>query len=159
MVGGLSHLPTCRSLASGRWAVLPPYSRHASPSWAWWSPLLRYRLGPKAVRHKTIYNLPPSDIIRRVICHVILPAWPPATVLPSHPATSLPCPATSSDLSYCHVISVHDDVTLLMSSAYVIIHTRSHMLTSSAIFGVKSEIATLEPRNQFPRQFLMRIAG
>lgn len=76
-----------------RWAVFPSYSRHASPSRLWRSPLLRNRFCTKVVWHETGYHPPLCDVTTTsppwchhpasASCHRVL-----ATSSPHHTATS-----------------------------------------------------------------------
>lgn len=141
-VGGHSCAPLARRLASGRSAVFPPYSRHMSPFGLWRSPLPRNYSRAKAVCPKP--ETASACVIRRV-----------STTSP------LPCTfchtATSSDLSYRHVVtlpyyhvtSVHVDVTLLTSSCHVICRIGPTLLTSSSFLARKAKIMLRKPGSKF----------
>lgn len=81
MVGGSFPSLTCRWLASGRWAVFPSYSRHASPSRCGEAPTSQTTFCIRVVRHKP----------ETTFC-TLKPAW-------HHPPMS---PAILGPTYWCH---------------------------------------------------------
>lgn len=114
-VSGSFPLRTYRWLASGRWAVFPLYSYHASPSRLWRRPLLPNHPGAKdgAIKPDTT---PLHDICATSPYHTTQPCHPTMSPyhinLPRHPA-----------MSPCQITLPHHPA---MSSYHVIHRTRSH---------------------------------
>jgi len=128
--------------------VFPPYSRHASPSGLWRSPLPQNRSRGKAVRPNHLPPFPPvSAPCHRRTCWRHLPASASCQfILPP----------------YSHVTSIHADITLLTSSCHVIHRTGSHltdvMLTSSSLLAQRRKSCLGSPNSKSEAFFHARLA-
>ena len=122
-VGSRFQISIRRRLASGGWAVLLPYPRHASSSRCDRRPPPQYRSGPKVVQEETTNQPPPPDVssTSSVMSRLRRPS---AVLCPCHLTCSRHCPASvssamslpaSAATSPCHTRYPPNDVMLTSS--------------------------------------------